>query len=145
MGYWGSISEINQSSTKVLQKLFYSSLNGVAPVILKVTAIPHMAHDRQTERAYTGTWRYYFFSCNEKKITYLYLYRMQIGGHFVFFKRPVISIWFFSAWNSAIIKIFLRSSSSSSRSFNILANEKFNTLRLQLIKIYPHSPFAKNG
>ena len=55
MGYWGSISEINQSSTKVLQKLFYSSLNGVAPVILKVTAIPHMAHDRQTERAYTGT------------------------------------------------------------------------------------------
>ena len=40
-------------------------------------------------------------------------------------------------------KIFLRSGSSSSRSFNILANEKFNqnnTLRLQLNKISPHSP-----
>ena len=50
--------------------------------------------------------------------------------------------------------IFLRSSSSSSRSFNMLTNEKFNrnsTLYLQLIKISPQSSstashfYARNG
>ena len=77
-----------------------------------------------------------------KKIytTLLYNRKGSIGSLFVLSKLV----------NQVVLKLVnkscLRSSSSSSRSLNIFANEKFNqnstlrsTLRLLLIKIYPYS------
>ena len=76
------------------------------------------------------------FSCKKiKYIPYLYNKKVPVVGHFFFFETSHINM--FSRLKLGN-KIFLRSSSSSGRSFNNLPNEKINqnsTLRLQLIKI----------
>lgn len=87
-----------------------------------------------------------------KKIRYLtYIFsRCRWHCHFVSFKASHINMFCF--FLKLLNKIFLRSSSSSYLSFNVLANEKINqnsTLHLQLIEISPHSQstasHAKNG
>ena len=76
------------------------------------------------------------FSCNKiKYIPYLYNNKVPVVGHFFFCEASHINM--FSRLKLGN-KIFLRSSSSSGRSFNNLPYEKINqnsTLRLQLIKI----------
>ena len=87
------------------------------------------------------------FSCNIRNISPTYIFTQcrlwpfcLLCTHFVFFEASHIN-WFSSLRLGN--KVVLQPSSSSSLSFHMLANEKFNqnsTQCFQLIKIYPHSP-----
>ena len=76
----------------------------------------------------------------EIKEIYPLKYESNVRRQFCFFEAYHINLFFCLILGN---KICLQSSSSSSRSFNISTNDKFNqksTLRLQFIKTSPHFP-----
>ena len=80
------------------------------------------------------------FSSVEIKEIYPLKYESHVPRQFCFFEACHINLFFCLMLGN---KICLQSSSSSSRSFNISTNDKFNqksTLRLQFIETSPHFP-----
>lgn len=81
-----------------------------------------------------------FSGIKKNTVPYLYLFKLQMALSFCFLQGQ--SHQHGSFFLKLLNKIFLRSSSSSDLSFNVLANEKVSqnsTLHLQLIEISPHS------